>query len=415
MRIAVFTDLYLEIAGGIPSSISAQKNELEKLGHEVTVFCPGFSMPKEQNVFILPTAKLIKINGAPTARWPKLVVKYVEEKFPNFKTDFDLIHVHYEAGASIAGILLAKKYQLPLVQTMHGREDMAISVNVLHPFKTIAGVGLNLIHRHYLKDYADPVKVKKDGYLAKTLATRNMWELMVREANCADFVITPSEHFADKLRHYGVVKKITAVSNGVSDEVVRGTNWQVRKLEKDSKEPLRIIWTSRLSREKRILEFLEALKLVKEKSDRFFFTALGDGNDLGFAMKFVEDNKLTKNCDIKGAVPHEEVLKYLENQHLSIINSYGFDTQGLTILEAAAVGLPVIYCDKDMDQVVLENGGLRAEDETPEKMAELILEIIEHPKIIEEMSRACFKHRSQVFQSTQIKNLLKVYKNAIKH
>ena len=31
MKIAVCTDLYLEMAGGIPSSISAQKKELEKL------------------------------------------------------------------------------------------------------------------------------------------------------------------------------------------------------------------------------------------------------------------------------------------------------------------------------------------------------------------------------------------------
>ena len=67
MRIAVFTDLYLEIAGGIPSSISAQKRELEKLGHEVVVFCPGFKQPEEKNVVILPTSK-INVNGAPTTK-----------------------------------------------------------------------------------------------------------------------------------------------------------------------------------------------------------------------------------------------------------------------------------------------------------------------------------------------------------
>lgn len=413
MRIAIFTDLYLEVAGGIPSSISAQKQELEKIGHEVTVFCPGKKMPSEKNVILLPTAKFLKINGAPLARWPKIVVKYVEEKFPNFQTDFDLIHVHYEAGASIAAIMLAKKYKMPLIQTMHGREDMAIAVNVPHPFKTLAGFVLNKIHKHYLAGFTEEIKIKKDDYLAPTIAQTKMWELMVREANCADEVITPSEHFADKLRHYGVTKPITAVSNGVSDEIVSKTNWKVRKLSKDSDEPLKIIWTSRLSKEKRILEFLEALKIVKEKTDKFFFTALGDGNELGFAMKFAEDNKMQDNCDFKGAIPHEEVLKYLETQHLSIINSYGFDTQGLTILEAAAVGLPVIYCDRDMDQVVLENGGLRAEDETPEKMAELILDIIEHPAIIEEMSKACFKNRNIVLQSTQIKNLLRIYKKVL--
>ena len=414
MRIAIFTDLYLEIAGGIPSSISAQKLELEKLGHSVTVFCPGKKLPKEKNIIVLPTSKFLKINGAPLAKWPNKIVAYVEEKFPNFETDFDLIHAHYEAGASIAAVLLAKKYKKPLVQTMHGREDMAIAVNVPHPFKTLAGVVLNKIHKHYLKKFTDNIKIKKDGYLAPTIATKNMWELMVREANCADVVITPSEHFAEKLKHYGVSKKTEVVSNGVSDDVVEKIDWKVRKLDKNSDTPLKIIWTSRLSKEKRILEFLEALKIVKEKSDKFFFTALGDGNELGFAMKFVEDNGLMKNCDIKGAVPHDKVLKYLKDQHLSIINSYGFDTQGLTILEAAATGLPVIYCDKDMDQVVLKNSGLRAEDETPEKMAELILAIIEHPAIIKEMSKACFKSRKEVLQSTQIKNLLRVYRGVKK-
>ena len=211
MRIAVFTDLYLEIAGGIPSSISAQKKELEKLGHEVTVFCPGFSKPKEKNVVILPTASLIKINGAPCARWPHIVVKFIGKEYPFFKDSFDLIHAHYEAGASIAAILIAKKYKMPLVQTMHGREDMAIAVNVSHPFKTFSGCGLNAIHKHYLKKITKKVKIKRDKYLAPTIARAKMWELMVREANCADQVITPSQHFADKLKHYGVSKPITAV------------------------------------------------------------------------------------------------------------------------------------------------------------------------------------------------------------
>ena len=414
MRIAVFTDLYLEIAGGIPSSISAQKKELEKLGHEVTVFCPGFSKPKEKNVVILPTASLIKINGAPCARWPHIVVKFIGKEYPFFKDSFDLIHAHYEAGASIAAILIAKKYKMPLVQTMHGREDMAIAVNVSHPFKTFSGCGLNAIHKHYLKKITKKVKIKRDKYLAPTIARAKMWELMVREANCADQVITPSQHFADKLKHYGVSKPITAVSNGVEDKTANSYHWKIRSLKKGSKEPVRIIWTSRLSREKRIMPFLEALKLVKEESNNFFFTAVGDGNEYDTAKKFVLDNGLAKNVKFLGAVPHEKVLELLKDEHLSIINSYGFDTQGLTILEAGAVGLPVIYCDKDMDQVVIKGAGMRAFDESPKQMADLILHIINNPEVIEEMSKAAMKRRDQVLQSTQIKNLLAVYKKALK-
>ena len=414
MRIAVFTDLYLEIAGGIPSSISAQKRELEKLGHEVTVFCPGFKKPKEKNVIILPTSKHIKINGAPTTKWPGKVVNFIAKNYPNFGSDFDLIHSHYEAGASIAAVLLARKYNLPLVQTMHGREDMAIAVNVPHPFKTLAGWSLNHIHGAYLDKYVKKVNVKRDNYLANMACKKNMWELMVRQANCAKLVITPSQHFADKLKHYGVSKPITAVSNGVEDKVITLRDFKVRSVQTSSNEPLRIIWTSRLSREKRILPFLESLKIVNEKKpNSFFFTAVGDGNELEAAKAFAKANGIENLCDFKGAVPHEKVMELLEDQHLSIINSYGFDTQGLTILEAGAVGLPVLYCDKDMDQVVIKDAAIRPDDETPKKMAETILYVITHPELVEKMSKNAFTGRESVLQSNQIKSLLKVYEKAL--
>lgn len=414
MRIAIFTDLYLEIAGGIPSSISAQKTALEQLGHQVTTFCPATKAPKNRSIIALPTLKL-KINGAPIARRPKKLIKFIEANFPNFKTDFDLVHVHYEAATSIAGIILAKKYHLPLVQTMHGREDQAVAINVPHPFKTIVAVILNTLHFNGLKScISTDSKIKPDHYLAPTLATSNMWELMVREANCADQVITPSQHFADKLKHYGVRRSITAVSNGVPDEIIRHSVQTVRTLKKSNSSPLRIIWTNRLSREKRILPFLEALAIVKRSTDQFFFTAVGDGNQIKAAQKFVKRHDLNNNVKFLGAVSRQEALTLLKNEHLSIINSYGFDTQGLTILEAGAVGLPVIYCDPDMNQVVLPGAGLLATDSSPAAMANLILSIIKQPELIENMSRSALSHQHQALQSTQIQQLLKVYRRAVK-
>ena len=414
MRIAIFTDLYLEIAGGIPSSISAQKTALEQLGHQVTIFCPATKAPKNRSIITLPTLKL-KINGAPIARRPKKLIKFIEANFPNFKTDFDLIHTHYEAATSIAGIILAKKYHLPLIQTMHGREDQAVAINVPYPFKTIVAVILNTLHFNGLKScVSTDLKIKPDHYLAPTLATSNMWELMVREANCADQVITPSQHFADKLKHYGVRRPITAVSNGVPDETIQHSIQTVRTLKKSNSSPLRIIWTNRLSREKRILPFLEALAIVKRSTDRFFFTAVGDGNQIKAAQKFAKRHGLNNNVKFLGAVSHQAALTLLKNEHLSIINSYGFDTQGLTILEAGAVGLPVIYCDPDMSQVVLPGAGLLATDSSPVAMANLILSIIKQPELIENMSRSALSHQHQALQSTQIQQLLKVYRRAVK-
>lgn len=414
MRIAIFTDLYLEVAGGIPSSIKAQKEALKKLGHKVTIFCPGFKT-NDKDVVLLPTSKILKINGAPLARSPKVIVNFIKQNYPDFNHKFDLIHSHYEAGASIAAVIIANQFHLPLVQTMHGREDMAIQINVPTGFKTVAGFSLNHIHKHYLKYYAGesvlPIKITKDSYLAPTKARANMWELIARQANCANAVITPSKHFANKLENYHVFKPITVISNGINDDLATSHDWQVRELKND--DPIKIIWYSRVSREKRMLPFLEALNIAKSKNVNFEFTVLGDGNELKKAKRYVIKNGLENNVAFLGAVKHEKVLEYLENQHLSVINSYGFDTQGLTILEGIVVGLPSLYADPDMDEIIVQGGGIRPKNNTPREMAKTLVYISKNPEVIAKMSKACLNAQKDVLQSTQIKKLIKLYENTI--
>ena len=149
MRIAIFTDIYAPWGdGGIATSVKAQKDALEKAGHKVTVFCPGFHA-REKNVVTVPTYKYFKINGAAMAKMPPEVERFVEGKYPDFNK-FDVVHVHHEMGCSMTGVRLAQKFDVPLVQTMHGREDMAIEVNVSHPWKRVVATILNHLHAKYL-------------------------------------------------------------------------------------------------------------------------------------------------------------------------------------------------------------------------------------------------------------------------
>lgn len=426
LRIAIFTDVFLGIPGGIPSSIRAQKTALESLGHQVTIFCPGtqqdFENPLSQfganhdpNIILVPTAKFL-VNGAPFSKWTKYVTRFIEQKYPNLAETFDLFHVHYEATTSMAGLLLAKKYGIKVIQTMHGREDMAIAINVPHPFKTLAATGINLIHRTTLKPIAK--KSLKPDYqnteiknLAPTIARRQMWQMMVRQANLADQVITPSAHFAKKLQLFGVTRPISVISNGIADQEMTNFTPQVRSYQRS--EPLRILWFSRLSKEKRILPFLESLKLAQELEPdfRFVFTIIGDGNQMTKVRKFCKKHFDEASIKILGTIPHQEILqKYTKDQHLSIINSYQFDTQGLTILEAAACNLPVIYADPDMSEIVPNHGGLCAKSPAPRSMAELLLKIHHQPELIQKLSQNLAASEKTYLQSHQIKKLLDLYR-----
>ena len=439
LRIAIFTDVFLGIPGGIPSSIRAQKASLEALGHQVTIFCPGtqkdysnplnkFGADHDPNIILVPTAKFL-VNGAPFSKWTKYVMRFIEKKYPNLAEAFDLFHIHYEATTSMSGLLLAKKYGIKVVQTMHGREDMAIAINVPHPLKTLAATGINLIHRTTLKsiskksprpDYQNPEPKKSPSLnyqnaeiknLAPTIARREMWQMMTRQANLADQVITPSAHFAKKLQLFGVTRPISVISNGINDQEIVKFTPQIRAYQ--NHKPLRILWFSRLSKEKRILPFLESLRIAQklEPNFHFIFTIIGDGNQMSKVQKFCKKHFDEASIKILGTIPHQEILqKYTEDQHLSIINSYQFDTQGLTILEAAACNLPVIYADPDMSEIVPNHGGLCAKSPTPHAMAELLLKIYHQPEIIQKLSQNLAASEKTYLQSHQIEKLLKLYR-----
>ena len=414
MKIAIFTDVFLEVPGGIPSSIKAQKKSLEKLGHKVFVFAPGFNKSlttmdneEKERVILVPTHPLIRLNGAPVSKRPELVEKVVLKKFPEF--DFDIVHVHYEASCSIAGMKLARRFSKTLVQTMHGREDMAVEINVPSGLKTIVASVLCFLHSRYIPHIK---KCNKGSSLAPDSARAKMWTIMVNHANYADKVITPSQHFANRLKKMGVSRPISVVSNGVDDYALKELDKRVEKVggslvrKVEQGDILRLFWNSRLSNEKRIMPFLEALKMMREP---FFCTFVGDGNALKKAERFVEHNQLTKKVKFYGRVPHEEVLDKMLKQHLSVTVSYGFDTQGLTLLEAEATGLPVFFCDPDMKEVVPEGGFVMAAGPDSEQMARALDEVMRRPEIVERMSKVMLEHRKEVMQSTQIERLIKVY------
>ncbi len=409
MRIALFTDIYLDIPGGIPSSIKAQKSALQKLGHKITIFCPGDQTNNtEKDLYIVPTHRLLRPNQAPLAKRPKKILHSIKKEYPVFSDYFDLVHVHYEASCSIAGVKLAKEHKLKLIQTMHGREDIAINTNLPAPTKYLVAKLLNTMHSISLGKLSSKTErlPKKDSFLIKNSVCQNMWQLMVRQANLADAVISPSAHFAKNLKHYGVKKPIHVISNGVDDSYLQNLSFSVRHLRPN--EPLRIIWNSRLSKEKRILPFLQSVANSKHK-DKIDLTIIGDGNQMQEAKIFAKSHLQSSQIKFLGIVPHEQIFNFMQNQHISVINSYGFDTQGMTILEAVACGLPILYADPAMDEVVPEHGGLRSPNDSVAAMTDTIDQLFAHPALIEEMSKNTIKAKDSVLQSTQISKLLELY------
>ena len=317
----------------------------------------------------------------------------------------DVFHVHHEMMVSMAGIRIAKRMGIPIVQTMHGREDAAVQTTVPQPFAYWFSCFAVWWHSATIRH---DVLVTRDDALAKTRTARHMWGLMVNHANYADAVVVPSKHFADKLKHYGMHKPTFIVSNGVEDASV-DRKWEVRKW--DGKKPLQVLWSSRMSRAKRPVEFLKAIA----KTDfPIHVSMFGDGEMEALSKSIVRIKGIEDKVTFYGPVKPERIKREMSKHHILILASYNFDNQPMTMLEALATGMPVIYCDPDMSEIVPAAGALLTSSPEVDGMAAGFEKLAADPGMIEKMSAVMLKHRKDALQSTQIAKLVKVYEEVIK-
>ena len=403
MKIAFFSDCYLDLTGGITSSINAQKSALESAGHTVYIFTTSYPKSKEvrqklakENIFPVPSCRLLFRGLTPVSRRPGVIERWLLRTHPEVK-DFDVYYIHYESGCSIAGIRLGKKLHIPTVQVMHGREDMGESNIIPFGFRTIVAVLLNWFHSWYLPH---PVKIHRDHYLADTIAKAKMWTLMVNHANSADLVLTPSKHFRDKLAHYGVTKAIKVFPNGFPDSKFPD---QPTLKELKPTEELRIIWHSRVSAEKRMMPFLQALRQVK---GRYRLDVYGGGGDFARAKRYAKRHQL--KVYFHGNVPFAKLNSAIAKSHLDVLVSYNFDTFGMTLIEAEAYGVPVFFCDPDMKEVAPRGGYIMSKSPSPEDMATALNDLLARPAQIRQMSEIMLSHRNEVLISKRIKQLEKI-------
>ena len=89
MKIAFFSDCYLDLTGGIVTSINAQKQELETRGHTVYIFSSSFPKSKKkiaalkkENIFPVKSCRVWGRGLTPIARKPQIIETEILEKYP---------------------------------------------------------------------------------------------------------------------------------------------------------------------------------------------------------------------------------------------------------------------------------------------------------------------------------------------
>lgn len=141
-------------------------------------------------------------------------------------------------------------------------------------------------------------------------------------------------------------------------------------------------YVGRLSPDKGIVNFVEAVPEIVEASPDVRFLVVGDGELQNRIEQYVRESNLNDKVRLVGRVSHDEVPVYLNQLKLLVIPSY---SEGLpnVILEAMACGTPVLTTPVGSVPDIITGGetGFIMENNSPECIARNVIRALNHPKL----------------------------------
>jgi glycosyltransferase involved in cell wall biosynthesis len=236
----------------------------------------------------------------------------------------------------------------------------------------------------------------------------NFIEKILSEMNCifANSLVLYSSNFIKELNLEKYRNKILIAHEHFLD-------FNKFKSTKQLDERAKIIgYIGRLSEEKGILNFINAIPDVLENNKEIIFFIIGDGQlrdkiDIYLPAKYLNNIKLT------GWIPHDKLPDYLNELKLVVLPSY---TEGLPniMLEAMACGTPVLATPVGAipDIITDEETGFIMENNTPVCIAKNIIRVLDYPDLetVKEKASALMEREFTYEASTKMyKAVLNTY------
>lgn len=337
MHVVMFGDQHVESLGGAQVSMRLQRRYLERAGHTVTIVAPQMHGPRAgfapDPAYVDTPSIAITPDREYSLSWPgSRTDRFVDATLRGLPP-VDVVHVQADFWGAFTGHRFAARHGLPVVHTMHNRVDVGIHATA--PFPRLVLRVLNRWQRRALRDVPGRVQDGGDG-----------WAYLRRFAARSHAVTAPSAHFARRLDEHGALslvgERVIDVWNGIDDDVLDAALGSAA--ERAPGRP-RFVWLGRMSPEKRLLPFLEALARARVDAD---VEIIGGGGQEKAARRFVQRHDLAGTVSFAGRLPYAETLRRIAAADAVVQTSIGFETQGMTVFEAAALGTPAVISDPDI-------------------------------------------------------------------
>ena len=327
MKILLTTDLYTTETNGVVTSVKNLTGSLIARGHEVKILtlAEGIHSYQMDNVYYirsLPLGKVYPDVRMPTSYRHRLIHQLVEWR-P------DVIHSQCEFFSFQFAHYIARETGAPIVHTYH------------------------TLYEQYVA-YVLPMK----GLGEKAVGTLS--RLRLKEVK---HIIAPTKKVEDTLREYGIQTPISVIPSGIRleqhlDHMTDEDRAQRRQALGIRPDRRVLVNVGRLGYEKNFDEILRYFAQTVSKEENYHILVVGDGPAREDLQKQAQELGIGDKVAFTGMVPPNQVHQYYQLGDVFVSASTS-ETQGLTYVEAAANGLPLL-CRRDpcLKDVVIpgENG-----------------------------------------------------------
>ena len=341
MKILVVTNLYApESRGGAENIAKLTSEEMVRQGHEVLVYTTTGSEAREGVV-----------EGVRVRRYvPKLPYHILEDsKQPLWKRL--LWHLK-----DVNPLGTGRKEMGKVI------EDLAPSLIISH---NLRGIGMGVV-RSIRKSGVRWIHIVHDVQLLvpsgqywfdhtpiwqRRVVTWPYRHWMNALMGSPDLVVGPTNFILDEHKKAGLFKKseFRVIENPVDIEVEQ-------REEREVGEVLMLLFVGQLSRGKGVHVLLDALMTMEDR--RASLRIIGDGPERVSLMD--QALKLPDTIDVEfvGKVPHKEVIEEMKKADALVLPSVILENCPGVILEARAVGLPIIASDIGGIPELIDESGL---------------------------------------------------------
>jgi glycosyltransferase involved in cell wall biosynthesis len=303
----MISDVYFPRVNGVSTSVQTFRRDLAALGCDTWLVAPAYPAAREDEPGVIrqPSRYLV---FDPEDR---MMVGRAARDAALRLTGVDLVHIQTPFIAHRVGLQVAHKLRVKALETYH-----TFFEEYLH---------------HYLP------------LLPRAVARAFARAVSRRQCNAVDAVVAPSQQLGDVLAAYGVTAPIEVIPTGLDlADFAGGDGAEFRAQHGITPGRPVMLLVGRVAHEKNIGFLVRVLAEVRKAVGDVLFVIAGEGPALPSLRRTVSDAQLTQNVLFVGYLDRRAALRDCYRAADVFVFASRTETQGLVLLEALALGVPVV-------------------------------------------------------------------------